>query len=442
MIRRLKLKIVAIILSTLFVVFGSVLAVLNLSVYFNSVHQTEAFMQTVVENDGFVFSPIDRPGNQEPDFEQNLGLNTDSERNPATTNPNQVPPSRPDDEAAVNPGRTSGDIMRASRFFYVKVNSNGEILELNLEMMFDFTEVDAQAYLSEVLDTTKDRGSIGSFSYLTASKPYGQIIVFAERSIELNLIGYLTQTSLWVAIVVCLILAGLAAFFTNWLVAPVETAFISQRRFISDASHELKTPLAIISANIDVLENQIGENQRLNQIRSQSVHMAELVKDLLLIAQSDEAESVVALDKIDLSKTVLSSALEFESPAYETGKQYSFDVVEGISVDGNEKQLKQLVGILLDNAMQYSDAQGQIKLSLTRKSNRALLTVYNTGVGVPKSERQRIFERFYRSDQSRSHQNGGYGIGLSVAQAIVVAHHGKITVSGEYQKWVQFDVTL
>ena len=410
MIRRLQLKIVIATLGTLLVVFGAVLLVLNLSVYQTSVKRAEDFMASVVDNDGFSFPP-----------RSTLNTGRDGYR--------PGPPGNP-------------EMVRAGRFFYAKTDQDGNIIELNLEMMFDFPRSDAQGFVSSALDSHKEKGDIGDFSFLAAEKPYGHILVFAERSIEISLLDQLTTTSLWVAGAVSLVLLGLTAFFSRWMVRPIKAAFDRQRRFVSDASHELKTPLTIISTNVDVLENEIGENQRLEHIKEQSQRMNGLIHDLLTLAKAGEGQAGTVMGEFDISSAALSTVLEFESRAFEEGKQYSYDIAENVAYTGDEKQVKRLIGILIDNAVQYSGDQGLINVSLCKEGGHVCVSVFNTGIGIPDDERGKVFERFYRVDESRTRETGGYGVGLSIAQAIVEGHKGKIAISGEYGKWIRFDVTL
>jgi len=411
MIRRLQIKIIVVILGTLLIVFAAVLIILNLSAYQTSVKRTEDFMTAVVENDGFFFPPGGAHNQTHDGFRSN-------------------PVGNP-------------EMMRAGRFFYTKIDKYGGIIELNLVMMFDFSREDAQEFITDVLDYGRVKGNIDNFSFLSADKPYGKIIVFAERSIEINLLEQLTQTSLWVALIVSLLLVLLAAVLSKWMVGPIETAFIKQRRFISDASHELKTPLTIISANADVLHNEIGDNKRLTDIKIQTMQMSGLVHDLLTMAKVEEKKiNKLVAPEFNLSGAVLHATLEFESRAYEEGRQYTYNIMENVLYEGDEKQIKQLVSILIDNAIHYSDADGQIEVSLCVEGNYKIISVFNTGIGVADDEQDRIFERFYRVDKSRTRETGGYGIGLSIAKAIVEAHMGKIFVSSEYEKWIRFDVKL
>ncbi|MDR1061924.1 MAG: HAMP domain-containing histidine kinase, partial [Clostridiales bacterium] len=444
MLRRLKIKIVAVALGTFFLVFAAVLLVLNLSAYQSSVSRAEDFMASVAENDGFAFPPRGASGARW-DGGGRVGIGSGGQGGGAqgdysgpgagglsAGNPGAGGPSSGGRGAPGGP-----EAARAGRFFYAKLDEAGAAFELNLDMMFDFTPDDAQSLIEGAVASKKARGGIGNFLFMAAGKPYGQMLVFAERSIEMGLLDHLTRTSIWAAGIVCAVLSCLAAFLAKWIVAPVKAAFDKQRRFISDASHELKTPLTIIGANVDVLQNEIGDNRRLAHIKAQSERMNGLVRDLLALAKADEGQGGAAVCEFDLSSAVLNTALEFESRAFEEGKRYSCDIGEGLAYAGDEGQIKQLVGIFIDNAIRYSGANGQISVTLRQEGGRPCVSVFNTGVGVSVGERDKVFERFYRSDESRSRETGGYGVGLSIAKSIADAHKAKIAVSGEHGKWVR-----
>jgi signal transduction histidine kinase len=170
--------------------------------------------------------------------------------------------------------------------------------------------------------------------------------------------------------------------------------------------------------------------------------MAGLLRDLLSLAKTDEGGANIVMSEFSLSGALLNTVLEFESRAFEEKREYAYEIGENIRYTGDEKQIRQLAGILIDNAIRYSDANGKVKVTLRAENGRARFSVYNTGGGVPDAQKNKIFERFYRADESRSRDTGGYGVGLSIAKAIADAHKGRIAVSGEYGKWVRFDVML
>jgi signal transduction histidine kinase len=410
MIRKLKIKIIAAVMGALLLVFAAVFTVLNVSMYQASDHRTDDFLSKIAENDGFFLTPK---------------VKRDS------------PQDRNRYDSFYNP-----EMMRSGRFFYAKVDRNGSVFELNLDMMFDFSKEEASEYVTGVLGRSRVKGTVGNFSYLTVPKPYGQIAVFAERSIEMGILEHLTRLSLWVAGITGVVLLGLVVFLSEWMTNPVKSAFEKQRRFISDASHELKTPLTVIGANADVLRNEIGENLRLTQIQSQTERMGGLIHDLLALAKTDEDKAKIIRSPFNLSGAVLNTVLEFESRAFEEEKEYTYEIKENMTYVGDEKQIKQLLSILIDNAVRHSGARGKIHAILDENGGHPRLSVFNTGAGVSDAEKDKIFDRFYRSDESRSRETGGYGLGLSIAQASAAAHRGKITVTGAYGEWVRFDVLL
>jgi signal transduction histidine kinase len=263
------------------------------------------------------------------------------------------------------------------------------------------------------------------------------------RNIENVMLSRIIKITLLTLGGTILLLFVFVFFLSKWAIKPVNESFEKQKRFISDASHELKTPLTIIGANLDILAEEIGGDSHITHIRKQSARMNSLINSLLSLARSDE-EAEVMFSKFNLSATVLNTALEFESRAYEENKNYSYEIAENLQYNGAESQIKQLAGILIDNAIKYGN---DIKISLKRKNNHTHLSVYNTGEGISDNEKAKIFDRFYRVDSSRQREDnspsfGGYGLGLSIAKAIVDSHKGKILVDGEQGKWVRFEVIL
>ena len=414
MVRRLRLKIVAVILGSLLLFFITVLLILNYAISQSSLDRVDDFILTVIDNNGFRFPPREPP--RERPFE-----------------PRQAQQFVP-------------EMSRVGRYFYAKIDQQGSVTELNLDMMFDFAEEEARSYVSYAMtyiqQTGRSTGDTENLRFMAAVKPYGWLIVFAERSIEMLFLEQLMRISLWASLIVGLILSAIAFVLAGWIVIPVQSAFERQRRFISDASHELRTPLTIINANVEVLGNEIGVNRRLNQIQAQSDRMHMLISDLLGLARADENPQQAAHDSFNLSNLVLNTALEFESAAFEQGRHYSFTIPEDITYEGDEKQIKNLVSILIDNAIRYSDEGGEVQVTLRGESDHVHISVYNTGMGIPETERDKVFDRFYRLDSSRSRESGGFGLGLAIAKSVVQSHKGKIAVTGEQGTWVRFDVEL
>ena len=221
---------------------------------------------------------------------------------------------------------------------------------------------------------------------------------------------------------------------SGWAVKPVEIAWQRQRQFVADASHELKTPLTVILSNADMLEKDRdipkGQNrQRISHIKAESLRMKQLIESLLALARSDSGQESAVCAPVDLSFIVNSSLMAFEPLAFDMGKHITYDIEAALHVNGDDKKLRQLTDILLDNACKYSQDNGSICVTLKKTSAKeALLTVSDEGAPLTKEEIKHLFLRFYRGDTARSNIPG-YGLGLSIAQSIVSEHGGKIEAS-------------
>lgn len=231
-----------------------------------------------------------------------------------------------------------------------------------------------------------------------------------------------------------LISIWVATLIARWLVKPVAETIDNERAFISDASHELKTPLAVISSNADALEMETGESKWLSCIKSESMRMSTLINEMLTVSRIEKNNDRYTFKKVDFSACVEEAVMNFEAPAFEKGVLINSDIQEGISVHGSEEKLKQVVEILLDNAVKYVNTNGQINVSLKSKITGAVLIVENTGSYIEKEDTKKIFERFYRTDSSRAKEDEpgkprSYGLGLAIAKRIVEAHEGNISAS-------------
>ena len=307
----------------------------------------------------------------------------------------------------------------------------------------DISQTDYIEYANTAINSHNKKGEIGSYAYLIELKSYGKIIVFLDISQYQRTGRTLFFTTLFMGIIAIILFTAISFGISFWLVKPVKENFERQKRFISDASHELKTPLAVISANTDVLESEIGENKWLAYIRTESERMSELVNELLMLARLDDKSGhKLVMSEINLSDLVLMTALPFESTVFEMGKKFDVDVQPDIKCKGDESALKHILTILIDNAVKYSSEHGEISVKLYDQSNKHIIEVYNTGEGIKPENLKKIFERFFRQDESRNSKTGGYGLGLSIAKASVEAHGGKISVQSVYGEWVRFTVTL
>lgn len=328
-------------------------------------------------------------------------------------------------------------------YMYVRISNNGNGTPLITTNMNDTYSADTIYYIAKTFaDTGHNTGLFGNMLFDVERSDLYTTVIIIDISKDIGMMKNLLISSLIIILLSIVFVSVFTYFLSKWAIRPVQTAFENQQRFISDASHELKTPLTVISANADVLESEIGENKWLSNIKTQSVIMNELVHDLLNLAKLDETRDDMLVSEFDLSSVVLSKALEFECTAFEQGKTFEQNIADSITYKGNEDSIKHLVTILIDNAIRHSDDKGIIRVSLATIENRPIFQVFNTGNGIKNSEKDKIFNRFYRSDESRSRVTGGYGLGLAIAKSITDAHNGTISVDGEENKWVSFTVIL
>lgn len=324
-------------------------------------------------------------------------------------------------------------------FCYLSLDSNLNLLSSSSSGPLYTDELISQL-LAEILSQHSLSGNVtDQHRFLMNETDSGYELAILDISRGAESLRQLLSRSILLAVFVLFLLAIICFFLTKWMVRPVQQAFERQKEFISDASHELKTPLSVISANADVLADEIGENQFLSYIQSETRQMTHMVQDLLTLTRLDDA-SVEPPESFDLSQVVLQTALSFESTAFEANKTFSIAVDEGLHLTGHAGKIRQLVAILLDNAIKYSNENGTIALKLFILRGNPVLEVYNTGEGIAPSERQKIFQRFYRGDASRHRQAGSYGLGLPIAQSIAAAHKARIVVEGEEGSYVRLRV--
>lgn len=303
--------------------------------------------------------------------------------------------------------------------------------------------------VNSALSSTNLTGLIENeaFRFLKYPNEKGTKIAFTDRSVEINTLKSLLKTFILVGI------GSLTAFFmvslylANWAVKPIKKSWEQQRQFVADASHELKTPLTVILANTDIIlahktdtiNNQI---KWINYIKTEGERMTTLVNDLLFLAKTDANKNEVVFSKINFSDITWNCVLPFESVAFEEEKIIDTEITPDIYINGDSNRLKQLICILIDNAIKYSNEKGTIKVTLTKNQDKVLLSVNNTGNPIPKEKIPHLFERFYRVDESRARKRDGYGLGLAIGKTIVDSHNGKIYVKSSEVEGTTFSAVF
>lgn len=333
-----------------------------------------------------------------------------------------------------------------SPVFLIKVGTNAEISMIHGDHI-SISARDLDSIGEQVLSSPDDKGLIKEYNLRFQKRREGNFYraAFIDISSEQEVLQHsLIQSFLLMTVTMaCFFL--ISAFLSRWALKPAENAWEQQKRFLSDASHELKTPLTVILANTDILEANSEDTIRtqikwIQNTKKEALRMKQLVNQMLFLAKSDSHRIPDRHTAVNLSELLLSTALAFESVAYE--KKTVFDterIEESIFITGDENQLKQLVSILIDNAVKYSPDRSIIALNLEKTGSRAVCKISNPGTPLSKQEIKHIFDRFYRCDESRAEE--GYGLGLSIAQSIVHSHKGRIyaqSVGGINTFLVQF----
>lgn len=329
-----------------------------------------------------------------------------------------------------------------TRYFIVKANKSGGIEEINTNHIAAVTSDDAAAYANKVMSSSKKSGYEGIYKYAVVGEAYGYMLIFIDCRIQIQAVTLFLLTSCIIALVTLLLVFILVSVFSKKAINPIIESMEKQKQFITDAGHEIKTPLAIISANADVLELTSGKNEWITSIRNQTGRLDKLVKNLLMLSKMNEDDVKLVFSDFDLSNTVFEAASPFEVIAEKQNKKFIMDIQPGLKLHGDEGGIRQLVSILVDNAIKYSNDGGTIKISLSSAKRDAKIEVYNTADKIDKENLDKLFDRFYRVDSSRSRETGGYGIGLSIAKSIAEAHHGKISARSEDGKSICFTVLI
>ena len=281
-------------------------------------------------------------------------------------------------------------------------------------------------YAFEIVNSNFDEGIIGNYIYKVRNiANNSKEITLIESESAINRLKNTIIISIATTGLGIIIIYIIAKRISKTIVKPVEDSFEKQKQFVSDASHELKTPLAVIEANADVLQNQVGENKWISYIQSEVQSMNKLVNDLLVLAKIENT-NMSNNQKFDLSKEVQMAVSVFESLIYEKNIKLETNINEGIDFNGDKEDIKHIVSIILDNAIKHTEENGKIIVNTLKEKNNVKIEIKNQGEPIPEEEREKIFERFYRVDKARNRNEKRYGLGLSIAKGIVEKYNGSI----------------
>ncbi|XEC97572.1 sensor histidine kinase [Paenibacillus tarimensis] len=297
----------------------------------------------------------------------------------------------------------------------------------------------------------KDTGlfKLDGYEWAFSLKPTfdGYRLVCVDVTARQGILTNLIYTFLFVASVMLVVIFFISRYFANRSIKPVKEAFDKQKQFVADASHELKTPLAIIGTNTDVLlansEDTIQSQAKwIHYIKSETERMTKLTNDLLYLTEMDASRASMIHTAFSVSDAVESVILTMEAIIFEKHIGLNYEIENDLTAFGNSEQIKQVVMILLDNAVKYTNLKGSIDITLRKQHNEILLSITNTGEGIAPEHLERIFDRFYRTDKSRARKYGGYGLGLAIAKSIIDQHKGKIYAKSAIGEKTTFYVQL
>lgn len=321
-------------------------------------------------------------------------------------------------------------IFMENEVYVVIFNRTGNIDKIINYSSNDLTDSEIKKLVINNVNkiNSKKIESLYTSDYVFMETKEGNLIMVNNTSTKSYLLKELFK-SILVFITLETIQVIISLNITKRIVKPVNESFIRQKQFIYDASHELKTPIAIISASAEMLEKNPKEKKWLDNIKTENNRMNKLVISLLDLSKSENIKENEVYTSVNLSKVIKNKALTFESLIYENSLELDVDVVNDIMFNCNEDRIKELLSILMDNAIKHSLPNSQIIVKLSKEKNNIYLSVKNKGKEIPISEREKIFERFYRLDKSRNRDDNRYGIGLSIAKNIVINHNGTISVN-------------
>lgn len=334
------------------------------------------------------------------------------------------------------------EISYITRFFYTELSANGEVISVNTSNIAAVDDETAIEYAKDVLKSGKTDGySEDMYKYTVRQLDSTYFVCFIDVNEELAYIGSMLTISFSIALFFFVLLFLIIVLVSKHFIRPVEQNSLKQKQFVADAGHELKTPLAIISANTEVLEMTCGENDWTSSIRKQTGRMTDLVNQMLVLARMDERVDKKNFIKFSLSEIVENTADAFAIIAGQGNKKLRLSVWPGINVLGDEKSISELVTILVDNAVKYAPDSTQIDIRLSRKNKAVIFETENSLADGESIDTKQLFDRFYRADKSRSRETGGYGIGLSIAKAVTEKHKGSISAEVQNGKII-FTVIL
>lgn len=421
MIRKLRRKFIAIAITSTALVLFLIIGAINIASFLDVNQTADELLQILSDSNGtFPKDPNDlrdeRPdgfrGSTEP-------LLKDDERKDFHKRRGALPA-----EAPYN-----------TRYFTVTLNKDGSVYSTDTSKIFATSSSQASEYALELYKKENIKGYLNYYRYLrTTVEEDGQsryLYIFLDQEQELSTFRNFLASSVLVSLAGLLIVFALLLIFSGRAIKPVAESYAKQKQFITNAGHEIKTPLTIIDANTEILEMMGEENEWTRSIHNQVWRLTDLTEKMVFLSRMDEEQTQMTMIDFSLSDAVTETVEPFLAVARTTNRTLELSVEPQVYCHGDEANIRQVISLLVDNALKYSSESGVIRVTLKATSRHCRLNVWNTVEQIEPGNHDELFDRFYRRDSSRNTKTGGHGIGLSVAQAIILAHKGKISAKSE-----------
>lgn len=371
-----------------------------------------------------------------------IGKNADGLLNILAENDGYFPKEKSPKLGYKLPPKISPEAPFSTRFFTVRMDDNKNLIEVDTGKIVSISTEQALQYANRAFKGRKISGFMDGFKYTIVEKDYGLLCIFVDCGRDLQIFYSFLKSSIMICIVGILSVFVLVLILSKRAIRPIAESYEKQKQFITDASHELKTPLAIISTNTEVIELDYGENQWTKSNHNQILRLSGLIEGLLTLTRMDEENNELLKENFSLSDTLVEVVEQFQELARSYNKELLLDIEDNIIYCGDEEAINQLISILIDNALKYSTKDSIITITLKKQGERCVLETINEAENLVAGSYNMLFERFYRLDSSRNSRMGGYGIGLSIAKAIALKHKGRITANSHDGRTIIFSVQL